>query len=67
MDLPVFLDVIFKSKAPTMTYCAPNEDCEECYPSKHDKSSDLREQQLSDAKKGKPEILSIKKTHLISH
>ena len=64
VDVPVFLDVIFKTKAPTMTYRAPNEDCEVVYPSKHDTSRDLREQQLSDAKKGKPEIVSIKKTHV---
>jgi hypothetical protein len=64
VHVPLFSDVIFKSKTPTMTYRAPNEDCDVVYPSKHDKGMDLREQQLSDAKKGKAEILSIKTTHV---
>ena len=64
MHVPLFSDVIFKLKTPTMTYRAPNEDCDVVYPSKHDKGMELREQQLRDAKKGKPEILSIKTTHV---
>ena len=64
VDVPMFIDVIFKSKAPTMTYRPMDEDCDVVYPSKYDLGRDLREQQLTDAKKGKPEILSIKKTHV---